>query len=77
MLRSHHSLEPFKQATICILNLISTYKMSLSLSGPPYSMQCIHLTYFTMFLKTIMVFENHLKSLIQHCERSELRLHFE
>ena len=24
-----------------------------------------------------MVFENHRKSLIQHCERSELRLHFE
>ena len=23
------------------------------------------------------VFENHIKSLIQHCERSELRLHFE
>ena len=51
MLRSHHSLEPFKQATICILNLISTYKMSLSLSGPPYSMQCIHLTYFTMYIR--------------------------
>ena len=29
-------------------------------------------------LKTkITVFENHRKSLIQHCERSELRLHFE
>ena len=25
----------------------------------------------------ITVFENHRKSLIQHCERSELRLHFE
>ena len=24
-----------------------------------------------------MVFENHRKSIIQHCERSELRLHFE
>ena len=24
-----------------------------------------------------MAFENHRKSLIQHCERSELRLHFE
>ena len=24
-----------------------------------------------------MVFENHRKSLIQHCERSELRLHFD
>ena len=24
-----------------------------------------------------MVFENHRKSLIQHCERSELHLHFE
>ena len=26
---------------------------------------------------TYTVFENHKKSLIQHCERSELRLHFE
>ena len=26
---------------------------------------------------TDTVFENHRKSLIQHCERSELRLHFE
>ena len=25
----------------------------------------------------VTVFENHRKSLIQHCERSELRLHFE
>ena len=24
----------------------------------------------------ITVFENHIKSLIEHCERSELRLHF-
>ena len=29
------------------------------------------------FLHIIKVFENHRKSLIQHCERSELRLHFE
>ena len=29
------------------------------------------------FLSQITVFENHTKSLIQHCERSELRLHFE
>ena len=28
-------------------------------------------------LDKTMVFENHRKSLIQHCERSELRLHFE
>ena len=28
-------------------------------------------------LVIITVFENHRKSLIQHCERSELRLHFE
>ena len=27
--------------------------------------------------KRITVFENHRKSLIQQCERSELRLHFE
>ena len=25
----------------------------------------------------LTVFENHRKSIIQHCERSELRLHFE
>mgnify|MGYP006903763246 CR=1 FL=1 len=29
------------------------------------------------FFGTFTVFENHRKSLIQHCERSELRLHFE
>ena len=29
------------------------------------------------FLFHCTVFENHRKSLIQHCERSELRLHFE
>ena len=29
------------------------------------------------FLHIFTVFENHRKSLIQHCERSELRLHFE
>ena len=28
-------------------------------------------------VKRNTVFENHRKSLIQHCERSELRLHFE
>ena len=28
-------------------------------------------------INAITVFENHRKSLIQHCERSELRLHFE
>ena len=32
----------------------------------------LHLSIFM-----ITVFENHTKSLIQHCERSELRLHFE
>ena len=34
---------------------------------------------FPLILKkcTSAVFENHRKSLIQHCERSELRLHFE
>ena len=31
----------------------------------------------TFFLNWSTVFENHRKSLIQHCERSELRLHFE
>ena len=29
------------------------------------------------FCLTATVFENHRKSLVQHCERSELRLHFE
>ena len=37
--------------------------------------------FFKEFLKMVRwrlhVFENHRKSLIQHCERSELRLHFE
>ena len=30
-----------------------------------------------IFGKNITVFENHIKSLIQHCERSELSLQFE
>ena len=29
------------------------------------------------FFHLVTLFENHRKSLIQHCERSELRLHFE
>ena len=32
---------------------------------------------FGQTTKCITVFENHRKSLIQHCERSELLLHFE
>ena len=34
-------------------------------------------TYFKYILRYRTVFENHRKSLIQHCERSKLRLHFE
>ena len=34
------------------------------------------LTHVIMMIMTT-VFENHSKSRIQHCERSELRLHFE
>ena len=30
-----------------------------------------------LFSNSYTVFENHRKSLFQHCERSELRLHFE
>ena len=33
--------------------------------------------YFSIPFSTCRVFEYHRKSLIQHCERSELRLHFE
>ena len=33
--------------------------------------------FFHWKVKQRTVFENHRKSLIQHCERSELRLHFE
>ena len=33
--------------------------------------------YFTEKSLGLTVFENHRKSLIQHCERSELGLHFE
>ena len=33
--------------------------------------------YYASKARYIMVFENHRKSLIQQCERSELRLHFE
>ena len=32
---------------------------------------------FSTSLISIVVFENHIKSRIQHCERSELHLHFE
>ena len=32
---------------------------------------------YSIFQIQCTVFENHRKSLIQHCERSELRLHFE
>ena len=32
---------------------------------------------FYVDFQTLTVFENHRKSFIQHCERSELRLHFE
>ena len=32
---------------------------------------------YQSYTQGITVFENHRKSLIQHCERSELRLHFE
>ena len=40
---------------------------------------CIRLLgcYVNFILSKITVFENHRKNLIQHCERSELRLHFE
>ena len=40
----------------------------------PKSFQFLELTIFHLFYT---VFENHRKSRIQHCERSELRLHFE
>ena len=33
--------------------------------------------FFCPVRRLFTVFENHRKSLIQHCERSELRLHFE
>ena len=35
------------------------------------------LNFFPDAQHSVTVFENHRKSLIQHCERSELRLHFE
>ena len=43
----------------------------------------LHVVFFLVCLRKspkeslITVFENHRKSIIQHCERSELRLHFE
>ena len=36
-----------------------------------------HLRFFSRVKSSFTVFENHRKSLIQHCERSELRLQFE
>ena len=38
---------------------------------------CINLKVTKRERSEFTVFENHRKSLIQHCERSELRLHFE
>ena len=46
---------------------------SLCRQHPHYKISLISL--FVVNIHT--VFENHRKSLIQHCERSELRLHFE
>ena len=40
-------------------------------------MTLISLTSEAAFTATSTVFESHKKSRIQHCERSELRLHFE
>ena len=50
--------------------------------------EIVHIYNFVIFVHTLKnyktlkivmptVFENHRKSLIQYCERSELRLHFE
>ena len=41
---------------------------------PPFAKKYLKL--YLPYLVYSTVFENHIKSLMQHCERSELRLHF-
>ena len=54
--------------------LITIQRRVYSMNGKSY----IHTNaIFFHCLAHITVFENHRKSLIQHCERSEIRLHFE
>ena len=57
-----------------------TYLQTPSSALHTYFCSCIYargLEYQKKVLYTGTVFENHRKSLIQHCARSELRLHFE
>ena len=54
--------------------LLITFLKDISLIG----FCCVHIcSIFALRLHIRTVFENQRKSLIQHCERSELRLHFE
>ena len=66
-----------KKEEFCYIHVHAGYNHKLPMRS---------LKFFKVFLqlfaeqnsKVLMsVFENHKKSLIQHCERSELRLHFE
>ena len=64
---------------------IARFKISTKGTGGEYSFIRLLLLYsiyifcyyWIYYYHFYTVFENHRKSLIQHCERSELRLHFE
>ena len=64
--------------------LVHTLKVSPLLHDPNFTVTVKVSTHTSRFNNNAMdkpyqstVFENHRKSLIHHCERSELRLHFE
>ena len=58
-----------KVCLVCDLTCIAFIKVEV------HMVSAILSTLMRLYICT--VFENHSKSLIQHCERSELRLHFE
>ena len=63
-----------KIGNVCTLNMASS---SAKKELQVLAFSITKLTLKKLFDNTGKVFENHRKSLIQHCERSELRLHFE
>ena len=70
-------LNPAGKSTVCILHEYLQHSIK---KAPIYKfdeMDSSATPYRYEFCDFITVFENYRKSLIQHCERSELRLHFE
>ena len=66
---SDYSRNQRKSALVCDLTCIAFIKVEV------HMVSAILSTLMRLYICT--VFENHSKSIIQHCERSELRLHFE